>query len=73
MGRRARPRGRQDWLASTGRFGMLAVSNLDPAQAPLIVPTHFTVARGELLIHLARPNPVWPHLEAAAESQQQAP
>ena len=22
-----------------------------------------------LLIHLARPNPVWPHLEAAAEAR----
>jgi hypothetical protein len=29
---------------------MLAVSNLDPAQAPLIVPTYFAVADGELLI-----------------------
>jgi transcriptional regulator len=57
----------QDWLASTGWFGILAVNNLDPARAPLVVPTHFTVADDELLIHLARPNPVWPHLEAAAE------
>jgi transcriptional regulator len=57
----------QDWLASTGRFGILAVNNLEPARAPLVVATHFTVAGDELLIHLARPNPVWPHLEAAAE------
>src|SRR5437879_4218993 len=57
----------QDWLASTDRFGMLAVSNLDPARAPLVLPLHFTVAGGELLMHQARPNPVWPHLEAAAE------
>ena len=56
-----------DWLASTDRFGILAVNNLDPAQAPLVVPTHFTVAGEELLIHLARPNPVWPHLEVATE------
>lgn len=55
------------WLASTDRFGMLAVNNLDPAQAPLVLPTHFTLAGDELLLHLARPNPVWPHLEAAAE------
>ena len=34
----------QDWLASTDRFGMLAVSNLDPARAPLVLPLHFTVA-----------------------------
>jgi transcriptional regulator len=46
---------------------MLAVNNLDPAQAPLVLPTHFTLAGDELLIHQARPNPVWPHLEAAAE------
>jgi transcriptional regulator len=57
----------QEWLAATDRFGVLAVNNLDPAQAPLVLPTHFTVAGGELLMHLARPNPVWPHLEAAAE------
>jgi transcriptional regulator len=57
----------QDWLAATDRFGMLAVNNVDSAQAPLVVPTHFTAAGHELLFHLARPNPVWPHLEAAAE------
>jgi transcriptional regulator len=57
----------QDWLASTDRFGVLAVNNLDPAQAPVVLPLHFTVAGDELLIHMARPNPVWPHLEAAAE------
>lgn len=57
----------QDWLASTDRFGVLAVNNVDPAQAPVLVPTHFTVAGEELLIHLARPNPVWAHLEAATE------
>jgi transcriptional regulator len=32
-----------------------------------VLPLHFTVAGDELLMHLARPNPVWPHLEAAAE------
>jgi transcriptional regulator len=57
----------QDWVSSTDRFGMLAVNNLDPTQAPLVVPTHFTFAGEEVLLHLARPNPVWPHLEAAAE------
>lgn len=46
---------------------MLAVNNLDPAQAPVLVPTHFTVTGKELLLHLARPNPVWPHVEAATE------
>jgi transcriptional regulator len=59
----------REWLASTDRFGMLAVNNRDPAQAPVLVPTHFTIAGDELLIHLARPNPVWPHLEAASEAR----
>jgi hypothetical protein len=57
----------QEWLAATDRFGVLAVNNLDPARAPLVLPTHFTLAGEELLIHMARANPVWPHLEAAAE------
>lgn len=57
----------REWLATTGRFGMLAVNNLDPAQAPLVQPTHFTHAGDELLVHLATPNPIWPHLERAAE------
>jgi len=57
----------QEWLARTGRFGVLAVNNVDPAHAPVLVPTHFTVDGDELLVHLARPNPVWQHLEAAAE------
>ena len=40
----------QNWLASTDRFGVLAVNNLDPARAPLVLPLHFTVAGDELLI-----------------------
>ncbi|MBN9374914.1 MAG: FMN-binding negative transcriptional regulator [Cellulomonas sp.] len=58
----------RNWLATSGHFGVLAVNNLDPAQAPLVIPTHFTaVSADEILLHLARPNPVWPHLEAAAQ------
>jgi transcriptional regulator len=57
----------QRWVAGTDRFGMLAVNNLDPGRAPLVLPTHFTLAGPEILLHLARPNPVWAHLEAAAE------
>lgn len=55
----------QEWLTGIEHFGVLAVNNLDPAQAPILVPTHFTVGGDELLLHLARPNPIWPHLEAA--------
>lgn len=57
----------RDWLAGTDRFGSLVVNNLDPAHAPLVVPTHFTLDQSQLLLHLARPNPIWPHLQAAAE------
>ncbi len=59
----------RDWLANTDRFGMLVVNNVDPAHAPLVLPTHFTLASAgdELLVHLARANPVWLHLEAATE------
>ena len=57
----------QQWLLTAGRFGLLAVNNRDPLQAPIVLPTHFTLAGEEVLMHLARPNPVWPHLEAAAE------
>ncbi|QNJ93863.1 FMN-binding negative transcriptional regulator [Mycolicibacterium fluoranthenivorans] len=57
----------QQWLATTDRFGTLAVNNVDPAHAPLLIHTHFTLAGDELLLHLARPNPVWPHLEAASQ------
>jgi transcriptional regulator len=42
----------QQWLAETDRFGMLVVNNVNPAQAPVLVPTHFTVAGEELLMHL---------------------
>ncbi len=57
----------QEWLATHEHFGMLAVNNADPAHAPVVVPTHFSLAAGELLVHLAGPNPVWTHLETAAE------
>ena len=57
----------KQWLAATDRFGVLAVNNLNPGQAPLLVPTHFTLDGDEVLVHLAGPNPVWPHLEAATE------
>lgn len=57
----------REWVAGTDCFGTLVVNNADPAQAPIAVPTHFTLAGDELLLHLARPNPIWRHLEAATE------
>lgn len=55
------------WLSGTDRFGVLAVNNVDPTQAPLLVPTHVTLHGDTLVTHLARPNPAWPHFEATAE------
>jgi transcriptional regulator len=55
------------WLADGHDFGQLVVNGL-PGQPPTVVPTHFSVeatARGtDLLVHLARPNPVWAGVEA---------
>jgi transcriptional regulator len=58
----------REWLATTDRFGTLVVNNTDPSRAPVAVPTHFTMSSDEaLVLHLARPNPIWSHLESAAE------
>lgn len=57
----------QRWLVEHERFGVLAVNNADPAQAPLVLPTHFSVDGEQLILHLARPNPVWRHLAAGVE------
>ena len=57
----------REWLGTTAPFGQLVVNNADPAHAPLAIPTHAVLDGDELLIHLARPNPVWPHLETAEE------
>lgn len=57
----------REWLGTTDRFGELAVNNRDAALAPLVLPTHFTMADTDLLTHFARANPVWPHLEVASQ------
>lgn len=57
----------QQWLTEHERFGVLAVNNADPAQAPLVLPTHFSVDGEQLILHLARPNPIWRHLTATTE------
>jgi transcriptional regulator len=49
------------WLREGRDFGQLVVPGTD---WPVVVPTHFAVdADGRILIHLARPNPVWRLLE----------
>jgi transcriptional regulator len=54
----------RDWLGTTAPFGQLAVTNSDPGEAPLVVPTHAVIEGTDLLVHLARPNPVWSHIAA---------
>lgn len=53
----------RQWLAAGHDFGQLVV-NGPPDGPPLVVPTHFVVAGSTLLVHLARPNPVWRTLQA---------
>ena len=51
------------WLAPRD-FGLLAVNGPGGA-APVLVPTHFLFDGGQdVLLHLARPNPVWAAIEA---------
>ncbi|MFD0065533.1 FMN-binding negative transcriptional regulator [Streptomyces sp. NPDC056690] len=52
----------QTWIAEGHDFGQLSVNGL-PGQAPVVVPTHFTGDDNQLLIHFARPNPVWKAIE----------
>ncbi|MFG3138097.1 FMN-binding negative transcriptional regulator [Streptomyces sp. NPDC048211] len=52
----------QTWIADGHDFGQLSVNGL-PGRPPAVVPTHFTTDGSDLLIHLARPNPVWEAIE----------
>ena len=55
------------WLADGHDFGQLVVNGL-PGQPPTVIPAHFSVddtpTDTQLLIHLARPNPVWANIAA---------
>jgi transcriptional regulator len=55
------------WLADGHDFGQLVVNGL-PGQPPTVIPTHFSVedtpTGTDLLVHLARPNPVWANIDA---------
>ncbi|MFJ9590190.1 FMN-binding negative transcriptional regulator [Streptomyces acidicola] len=63
----------QGWLADHD-FGQLAVNGL-PGEPPYVQPLHFAYDRGlgessgygEVVAHLARPNPMWPALDANPE------
>ncbi|WP_406097351.1 FMN-binding negative transcriptional regulator [Streptomyces sp. NBC_01013] len=52
----------QTWIAGGHDFGQLSVNGL-PGRPPAVVPTHFTIDGSDLLIHFARPNPVWEPIE----------
>ncbi|MFE7709350.1 FMN-binding negative transcriptional regulator [Streptomyces sp. NPDC057486] len=52
----------QAWIADGHDFGLLSVNGL-LGESPITVPTHFTSDGNHLLIHLARPNPVWDTIE----------
>ncbi|MEX0991440.1 MAG: FMN-binding negative transcriptional regulator [Actinomycetota bacterium] len=51
------------WLDRGHDFGQLAV-NGEVGKPPLVLPIHFVREGETLLIHLARPNPVWEAIEA---------
>jgi transcriptional regulator len=48
----------QTWIEQGHDFGQLTVNGL-PGHPPAVVPTHFSSDGPHLLVHLARPNPVW--------------
>ena len=52
----------QTWIAEGHDFGLLSVNGL-PGHAPMVIPTHFTSDGNCLLVHLARPNPLWQTIE----------
>ncbi|MCQ4214723.1 FMN-binding negative transcriptional regulator [Streptomyces longispororuber] len=57
----------REWLAAHD-FGQLAANGL-PGEPPFVQPMHFAYdgERDEVLAHLARPNPIWPALDANPE------
>ncbi|MER6363677.1 FMN-binding negative transcriptional regulator [Kitasatospora sp. NPDC001527] len=56
------------WLAEGRDFGLLA-ANGGPGRGPVLVPTHFLLdaGRGEILLHLAAPNPLLAAVRADPE------
>ncbi|KJK57202.1 FMN-binding negative transcriptional regulator [Saccharothrix sp. ST-888] len=53
------------WLAAGRDFGTLA-ANGPAGSGPVLVPTHFLLDadRGEIVLHLAAPNPLWAAVRA---------
>ena len=52
------------WIETGGKFGVLAVPHSEPGKAPVMVPTHFTLAGNEILMHLNRANSALKLLES---------
>ncbi|MFL0460456.1 FMN-binding negative transcriptional regulator [Kytococcus sedentarius] len=52
----------REWLDGPDLFGVLAVNNREATGASVLVPTHATLRDDEILLHLARVNPVFEHL-----------
>jgi transcriptional regulator len=50
------------WIAEGHDFGQLSVNGL-AGHPPIAIPTHFTCDGHYLLVHLARPNPLWKAIE----------
>jgi len=55
------------WLETSEKFGQLIIPNIDPALAPVALPTHFTILGNEILLHFAKPNQAWKHIAAAKQ------
>jgi transcriptional regulator len=53
----------RDWIEAGGRFGVLAVG-AGEGKAPILVPTHFSLRQGEILIHLHKNNSAVEHLQS---------
>lgn len=56
--------GEAEWRAFVVNqgFGQLIASGRD-RDVPVVVPTQFVLSGGEVLLHLARPNPIWGAIE----------
>ena len=52
------------WIETGGKFGVLAVPDTEFGGAPIMVPTHFTLAGNQILMHLNRANSALKLLES---------
>lgn len=55
----------REWLGEH-QFGQLIAVDADAR--PIVVPAPFLFADDRILLHLARPNPIWPALELRGEA-----